>query len=116
MASTLHSFTLYRGLTFGGLRLMALDASGAAVVISAGSSGLLQARRSAGQALAFALPVELGDADGEILIPEVDAATTAALPLGVFVYDLTLIDANDKPWGPFLHGLITVKDSVSVPA
>jgi hypothetical protein len=116
MASTLHNFTIHRGLTFGGLRLMALDSSGNPVVIQAGSTGLLQARRTAGASLAFALDVSLGDEDGEILVDEVSDTDTAAFTAGEYAYDLVLIDDDDKAWGPFMHGTITVKDTISEPA
>ena len=116
MPSTLHNFTIYRGLTFGGLRLMSLDSSGNAVVIGAGSTGLLQARRTAGAALAFALDVSLGDEDGEILVDEVSDTDTAALVAGEYAYDLVLTDADGKAWGPFMHGTITVKDTISEPS
>lgn len=109
----LHNFTIYRGLTFAGLRLMALDASGAAVTISAGTTALLQARNAPGKALAFALPVSLGQAVGEVLIPEVAASVTAAFPLGEYAYDLILISADAKPWPPIMSGHITVKKAIT---
>lgn len=109
----IHNFVIYRGLTFAGLRLMALDASGAPVVISAGTTALLQARRAPNKALSFALAVSLGEAAGEILIEEASAAFTAELDSGDFAYDLILISSDLKPWPPILSGIITVKDSIS---
>jgi hypothetical protein len=112
----LHNFTIYRGLTFAGLRLLALDASGAAVTISAGTTGLLQARSAPGKALAFELPVELGEATGEILISEVAASVTAEFPIGLYAYALILISSDGKPWPPILCGQIAVSKAVTQPA
>lgn len=112
----IHNFTIYKGLTFAGLRLMALDASGAGVVINEGTAALLQARNAPGKALAFALPVTPGESVGEVLVPEVAAAVTADFPVGDYAYDLILISADDKPWPPILGGQITVKRAVSQPA
>jgi hypothetical protein len=109
----IHNFTIYRGLTFAGLRLMCLDATGAPVAINAGTTALLQARKMPGKPLEFALPVTLGQAVGEILIPQISAASTTAFALGAFTYDLILISSDAKPWPPILTGLIDVKKSVS---
>lgn len=109
----LHNFTIHKGLTFAGLRLLALDASGSAVAIEAGTTALLQARNAPGRALALSLPVTLGEAVGEILIPEVAASVTAGFPLGEFAYDLILISADAKPWPPILGGQITVKKAIT---
>jgi hypothetical protein len=116
MPATLYNFTLYRGVTFAGLRLMAVDATGSAVALNGGTTALLQARKAAGKALAFELPVNLGEAVGEILIPEVSATTTAALSRGEFEYDLILISADEKPWPPILRGVIKVEDIISQPS
>jgi hypothetical protein len=56
------------------------------------------------------------EADGQILIPEVTAATTAGLPVGQFQYDLIPIGSDSKPWPPILFGTITVSDPISQPA
>lgn len=112
----LHNFTIFKGITFAGLRLLALDASGAAVAISPGTTGLLQARSAPGKALAFELPVSLGEAAGEVLIPEVAASVTAQFPIGLYAYDLILISSDEKPWPPILSGQIAVSKAVSQPA
>lgn len=110
-------FTIHRGLTFAGYQLLALDSAGAAVVQSAGTTYLLQARTAPGAAVAFALPTVRGtEADGQILISEASAATTAEFPTGTFVYDLIPIDSDEKPWPPILTGTIRVIAPVSIPA
>lgn len=116
MPSTRNDFTINKGLTFGGFSLIALDAAGEPVIIGAGTTCLLQARTAADKPLSFALDVSLGEADGEIIVDEVAAADTADLPVGQFGYDLILIDADSKPWGPFMQGTITVKQPFSQPA
>lgn len=113
MPSQLHNFTIFRSLTWQGLRCMALNSTGDAVQLE--GTALLQARKAPSKPVAFELPVTLGDEDGEILIPEVSATSTAALPLGEFEYDLILIDTDSKPWPPVIHGTITVKDPISRP-
>lgn len=113
MRSTSHNFTMYRGLTWAGLSCIAVDASGDPVEVE--GTGLLQARKGPNKDVAFELPVTLGSEQGQILIPEVSAAITAALPAGAFMYDLVMTDEGGKPWPPFLTGLITVRDPISKP-
>lgn len=113
MPSTLRNITLYRGLTWQGLRCMAVNASGDPVALE--GTALLQARKAPGKPLSFSLPVTLGEAQGEIVIPEVSAVTSKSLPLGVFMFDLVLIDSDGKAWPPVMHGEITVKDPISKP-
>lgn len=115
MPSTLKDFVMYRGLAWKGLQAMAVSASGEAVNIT-GSTALLQARKAAGKELAFELPVVIGEAVGQILVPKVAATETAALPVGKFVYDCILIGDDGEPWPPVMHGSITVKDSISQPS
>ncbi len=116
MRPTLHRFSIYRGLTWEGLRCRLLDSAGNAVTINAGTTALLQVRRAPGKDVEFALPVEIGENDGEVIIPEVSAATTATMPLGDWMYDLILIDSEGKPWPPIVTGTITVLNPVSVPS
>lgn len=117
MPATIHNFTLYRGLTWEGRQIIVVDAAGDPVAQGAGTTYLLQARTATGKALAFSLTVTRGtDATGQVLIPEVSAATTAALPLGAFGYDIVPIDADSKPWEPIVKGVIDVKDSFSAPS
>jgi hypothetical protein len=114
MPSTQHDFTIYRGLTWAGLRCIALSASSEPVSVE-GSTALLQARKAIGKPVAFALPVTLGQEAGEIIIPEVSAETTATLTRGAYVFDLILIGGDGKPWPPVMHGIITVRQPVSNP-
>ena len=117
MPATIHNFTIHRRLTWEGRQILVVDAAGAAVAQGAGTTYKLQARTATGKALAFELPVTRGEeAEGQVLIPEVSAATTAELPLGAFGYDIVPIDADSKPWEPIVKGVIDVKDSFSVPS
>jgi len=112
-----HDFTIYKGLTFAGFQLIALNSAGAAVAQEDGTTYLCQARTAPGKALSFELPVTRGtDATGQIIMEEVDAATTAEFPVGTFVYDLVPVDSESKAWEPILKGTITVAASVSLPA
>lgn len=115
MPSTLLNITIYRGLRFNGVRGIALDSAGSPVIFNEGTTGLMQARRAPGKPLAFALPVSIGEADGEIVIEAMDAEDTADLPLGEFQHDLILTDAEGQPTGPHSHGIITIKKPISAP-
>lgn len=117
MPATIHNFTLYPGITWEGRQIIVVDAAGDPVAQGAGTTYLLQARTATGKDLAFALPVTRGtEADGQVLIPEVAAATTATLPIGSFGYDIIPIGADSKPWEPIVKGVITVAKTFSVPS
>ena len=117
MPATRFDFEIYRGLTWAGLQLIAVDAAGSPVAQGEGTTYLLQARKARGQELAFAMPVVRGtNADGQIIVPEMAASSTALLPVGKFQYDLIPISADGKPWPPIMLGIITVFESISKPS
>jgi hypothetical protein len=52
--------------------------------------------------------------NGEITIPQIDDATTGALPYtGNFMWDLVLIDNTGERFGPFVKGDFIVSDNIS---
>lgn len=117
MSTPTHDITIYKGLTFEGLSIICLDASGSPVVQDAGTTYLCQVRTAPGKPMQFALTVTRGtQASGQIVMAEVSATNTAAFPAGTFVYDIVPIGTDSKPWAPLVRGQLTVSRPVSLPS
>jgi hypothetical protein len=95
------------------LQVTLVDESGN-VINNSNFTALMQLRRAPSTAVVIELTgddgLTLGGADGIITIALTNEQT--ALLLGVYVYDLEIVDAQDKVWTP-LYGSISITADVS---
>lgn len=106
------NLTVYKGASFGPLRVVCRDAVGALVNLT-GYSAFAKVRKMAlGPVIVDLEPTIPSPTAGEITFGFTDEQT-AELPHGVFVWDLMLQDGSGQILGPFLVGAFTIKTTVS---
>lgn len=98
-----------RGVTWSAITATCRDAAGDAVDLT-GCTPFADVRRALNKAVSFSLDCALGEEPGTILFPEISDTLTSTKPLGEFIWDLVLEDADGRRLGPFLAGRIIVED------
>jgi hypothetical protein len=118
MAGTLN-LTITRGVTYGPILISCKDAQGDPVPL-AGWTAFAEMRKKPAPASAvvldFAPVIAADDAAGLVTIPRLSHADTAALPPGVFGWDLILQDAAGIRYEPTLAGTCTISAINTAPA
>lgn len=115
MAGTLN-LTISRGVTFGPVQISCKDANGAPVPL-AGWKAYAEARKKPASArvIDFAPVIAADDAAGLVTIPQLGHSSTAALPPGVFNWDLILEDPDGIRYDPTLAGSVTISAPITLP-
>lgn len=110
-----YDFQIDRGVAFAGLLLVCLDSAGEPLDLT-DYTPHIAVRRSLSKPVALTLAASIGSEPGAVVLTELSATATSALPLGDFIYDLVLEDDEGQRWGPCLTGNLRITDIVTRPS
>lgn len=110
-----HPITIWRGLTFGPLKIYAKDALGNIYTLAGGWSVFASVKKDTKFASLLNLaPTITNTVTGEITI-ELLPATTLALPECTAFWDLVLQTPIGQKLGPYIGGAVTIKTPITQP-
>jgi hypothetical protein len=112
-----YDLILYRHTQWTGVVLRFQDENGDPEDLTGWTGAFAQVRLMAISAsVILTLPAQITDAaTGEVTLGPVDLETGAAVPAGIYRWDLLLAHADGNRLGPYLEGNFTVKGAVTQP-